>query len=325
MIPQMLRYLRGRGVDVDALVEQLGLPETAEHADAAAIDPETFERLFATAARLTRDPAIALHLPDLLEWRTYDLGELAARTSATLRDAFEDVVKYASLFYVHLVFSCEVKGGELVVAQRLRSAEPGGRYGNEYAVASTLFYARRYSASDLAPRRVFFSHARPDDDDVASLREHFGTKKIEFDRACNGIAFDAKEAARPSPHHDPRLHATAVALADRALGAVPRDFQASVMRALRADLGADAQDVARALKLSTRTLQRRLDESGTTFSDLATRVRKDVAIEHIANRSLSLGEVAARAGFSDVATFGRAFKRWTGQSPGAYRQALFRT
>jgi AraC-like DNA-binding protein len=96
------------------------------------------------------------------------------------------------------------------------------------------------------------------------------------------------------------------------------------MRALRDDLGADAKRVARALKLSTRTLQRRLDESGTTFSDLATRVRKDVAIEHIADETLTLDEIAARAGFSDVATFGRAFKRWTGQSPGEYRRALSR-
>src|SRR5581483_11194532 len=187
---------------------------------------------------------------------------LAARTSPTLRAAFEEVVKYASLFYAHLVFACEEKRGELVVTQRLRNGAPGGRYGNEYAVASTLFYARRYSGSELAPRRVFFAHPRVAD--IAPLRAHFGTDRIEFDRDGNGIAFDAKDAARSSPHHDARLHATAVALADRALGDVPRDFALSVMGAIRKDVAADATDVARALKMSTRTLQRRLDESGTT-------------------------------------------------------------
>src|SRR5581483_12463325 len=109
MIPQMLRYLRGRDIDTDALVRAAGLPADAERAKTVAIDPDAFEALFAAVAKQTKDPAFALHLPELLDWQTYDLGELAARTSPTLRAAFEEVVKYASLFYAHLVFACEEK------------------------------------------------------------------------------------------------------------------------------------------------------------------------------------------------------------------------
>jgi AraC-like DNA-binding protein len=320
----MLRLLRKQGADVDALMRAVRLAPDAETADEVALAPEDFEIVLRAASRQLGDPLLAVRLPDLLEWPSYHVGELAARASPTLREAFARVVRYGSLFYGHLVFACEERGPEFVVTQRLRSGGAGGRHGNEYAVASILANARRIAGTPLAPRRIFFSHAPVED--IDALRRHFGVDDIAFDRDASGLAFDLRDVDRRSIGHDPRLLATAEQLAERALKEKPppADFVSAVMAKVRHSLREgplDARTLARKMRLSTRTLQRRLDEHGTTFTDLVERARKDVALEAVRDASLTLAEVAQRAGFSDAATFGRAFKRWTGQSPGAYRRA----
>jgi AraC-like DNA-binding protein len=319
----MLRMLRKQGADVGALLRAVHLPPGAETSEEVALSPDEFEVLLRTASRQLRDPLLAVRLPELLEWPSYHVGELAARASPTLREAFARVVRYGSLFYAHLVFACEEQGAEFVVAYRLRSGGAGGRYGNEYAVASILTNVRRIASGPVAPRRIFFAHRQVEEADA--LRRHFGVDEVAFDRGASGIAFDRRDMDRPSIGHDPRLLATAERLADRALeeSPPPADFVASVAAKVRHSLRGgpiEAHTVARKMHLSTRTLQRRLDEHGTTFSELVERVRKDAALEAVRDPSLTLAQVAQRAGFSDAATFGRAFKRWTGRSPGVYRR-----
>ncbi|MDI1480323.1 helix-turn-helix transcriptional regulator [Polyangium sp. y55x31] len=72
--------------------------------------------------------------------------------------------------------------------------------------------------------------------------------------------------------------------------------------------------------MSPRTLQRRLDAEGVRFSELLDGAREEMARRWVTEPSTTLADVAARLGFSDVATFGRAFKRWTGMPPGTYRK-----
>jgi AraC-like DNA-binding protein len=78
--------------------------------------------------------------------------------------------------------------------------------------------------------------------------------------------------------------------------------------------------VAAALHMSPRTLQRRLEQSGTRYSEVLDDVREAQARAWLSDRTLSLGEIGYRLGFSDLATFSRAFKRWTGKPPGTWRR-----
>ena len=78
--------------------------------------------------------------------------------------------------------------------------------------------------------------------------------------------------------------------------------------------------VARSLQMSERTLQRRLREFGTTFKSILNEVRRDLTNSYIRDSKLSLTEISFMLGFAEISTFSRAYKRWTGQSPSAYRQ-----
>jgi len=82
--------------------------------------------------------------------------------------------------------------------------------------------------------------------------------------------------------------------------------------------------VARALNVSLRTLQRRLADEDTTWSELLDQARRELALRFIGERRMSVKEATYVLGFSEPANFTRAFRRWTGRSPTEYRQAAAR-
>ena len=81
----------------------------------------------------------------------------------------------------------------------------------------------------------------------------------------------------------------------------------------------DLEAVARHLHVSPQTLRRHLREEGTSFQALKDELRRDIAIYHLGRADLSLQAIAEQLGFSEPSAFHRAFKKWTGLTPGAYR------
>jgi len=100
------------------------------------------------------------------------------------------------------------------------------------------------------------------------------------------------------------------------------DLVAQVRAAVRQRIaeGASLEAVARRLELSARTLQRRLTEQGITFLQLVDDERRELALQLLAAPATSAAEVAFAVGFSEQSAFHRAFVRWTGKTPGAWRR-----
>jgi AraC-like DNA-binding protein len=85
-----------------------------------------------------------------------------------------------------------------------------------------------------------------------------------------------------------------------------------------------AEDVALALKISRSTLQRRLREEGTSYQPVLDATRRDMAIRYLTKTTLRADEIARVLAYRDANSFSRSFRRWTGQAPVAYREALAR-
>jgi AraC-like DNA-binding protein len=83
---------------------------------------------------------------------------------------------------------------------------------------------------------------------------------------------------------------------------------------------ATAARIAKRLAMHPRTLHRRLREEGTTLRTLLDTMRRDLAGRHLATSQLTIAEIADRLGFSDPTAFNKAFRRWTGDSPRAFRR-----
>jgi len=118
------------------------------------------------------------------------------------------------------------------------------------------------------------------------------------------------------------IEARANELLQSGAGAIGRVGFAAAQRAAKealTDPTVDIDRIAHRLHTSQRTLQRRLREAGTSCQKLIEQARREQVLQLLHDRRLSLAEIAFMSGYSEMSTFYRAFRRWTGQSPGEYR------
>jgi AraC-like DNA-binding protein len=142
----------------------------------------------------------------------------------------------------------------------------------------------------------------------------------------NELVLDRTSLDRPQRHAEQRL----LAILDRQLGALlselpeSRCFRDEVKRCVMDELPEGdpvVAAIARKLHMSARSLQRRLQNEGTSFAEVLSDLRRDRALRYLRDRRISISEVAFLLGFLDVTAFHRAFKRWTGSTPTEYRHA----
>ncbi len=176
------------------------------------------------------------------------------------------------------------------------------------------------SGSETPVDTVRFSFPRPE---FAADYAVVFPCSVEFDAPHTSILFDTRRFRSPIT----RSPAEASLFLERA----PLDWIFTGSRAhthslrVRAFLyGATWQtcqltDAARALKMTPRTLNRRLKDEGTSFQDIKDALRRDIAIRALQQGTASIEEVAFDTGFSAPANFHRAFRKWTGRTPGSYR------
>jgi AraC-like DNA-binding protein len=184
-------------------------------------------------------------------------------------------------------------------------------------------YARSALEGDWALLDVCFEHGAPAD--TAEHRRVFGHAP-RFDAPHSGLAFADDLLARPLRTRNPALVGLLDHLAVRMLAELPSD--ATITAALRElcirhgfehELTLEA--AARRLRLSTRTLQRRLREEGTSHHEVVDDARRRVASRMLAQSALGIAEIAFALGFSEPGGLHRAFKRWTGMTPAEFRRA----
>jgi AraC-like DNA-binding protein len=316
-----MRYARSRGFDVDALAWRFGFSAAFGDDDDVNATAGTSNELLDAIAQT--DPDVVIHLASDLPSRHHALVALAARTSATAGDALALAARWAPLLHEGVEAALEEeRGSARWVLRTPRRPRGVGRHVHELVLAYALCRAREGASDERGPERVWFAHARPAD--LRRVSRFFACDDFEFGCETSGMTFSAKVLATPMRLADARAVATVVPLVDARMPSAPKpSFAARVASQVAASLprGCDATDIARALHMSPRTLHRRLEQEQTRFGEVLDGVRLELARRLLADRALALGEVAMRLGFADLATFSRAFKRWTGQPPGQWRRS----
>ncbi|MCA0240433.1 MAG: AraC family transcriptional regulator [Proteobacteria bacterium] len=147
---------------------------------------------------------------------------------------------------------------------------------------------------------------------------------IEFDQPRNALSYPAAWLSRAPQMANP---ITAAQVSGQCAKLVEQfRWQAGVTRRVYQELTRtpgrfpEIEVIAESLCMTSRTLRRRLEAEGTSYSDLLVSVRKALAIDYLSTTLLGIEDVAATVGFSDVVAFRHAFKRWTGKTPGEYRR-----
>jgi AraC-like DNA-binding protein len=321
-----LRFLVGwaaaRGAAVDGLCAGAGLTGDVLASPDARVPWEVGLRVWQELPRAVGDPDFGLHAAQAAGQRpdAFPLLDYAVRNCRTVGDALTTIVRYQRIFHDAAGFrlTMDGAGARLVHAPPPEVVVP--RHAAEFLFGTLLVGLRQRTGRDLVPMAVRFRHPAP-----PSVDEHhrlFG-RAVAFG-APNAELLLAREAVDlPVLGADPQLRSLLEQLAEQALARNPAEESVldEVRRALVAAMpggDTDVESIARRLGMSRRSLQRALQAEGVTYQELFDDLRRQLALTRLGEERRPPGEVAFLLGFADVAAFYRAFRRWTGTTPGAY-------
>jgi len=319
---QLLERLEGLGANPVALRHSAGLTPAQLCDPDERLPWEAFVRIVAAAEHLTGDPLIGLRAG--LSRPPRGLLVYQFRAQPTLKVALAQFSQSARLATDPI--RLEVREGTRAawLCFALDDPESEAVLGPLEYLAGILIRLLQEGAPAFAPRELRFSHAPR-----APLAEYqrLLDAPLRFRQSDCAVGIAPDLLAAPLESANPLVACMLDEQIERRL-AVQRAgaFRASVERTMEKllhDGGVVAREpVARRLAVSVRTLQRRLGAEAVTFHDVRDTVLQHVATTFLARPELSIRDVAQRTGFADEDAFAKAWKRWTGQTPGAFRRQL---
>ncbi len=322
MARQALSVAAEHGVPVEALCLEVGLPLAHLEDPELRIPYAVLDTLLERAVALTGDDDLGLHLARLPVVDPDDAASLVILTSANLRESMERGCRFQRVWGDGERFRVE----ETERGVRMRFTPPGPwrpahRHLAELALVQFATGVRVLTGAEVFPLQVRFVHPAP-----ADTREHeeLLSCPLTFGAPHNDIEFSHEDAARPFIHADALVNAVFQRQAQQALERLPvtaamADRVREQVRRTLAGGDFSFEAVARALHLPPRTLQRRLAEEGRSYVTLLEELRRELSEDYL-RRRLSIAEVSFLLGYGDPNTFHRAFKRWWGMSPEAFRR-----
>lgn len=264
---------------------------------------------------------LGLAMADLYDLRAQGFWGYALLSSLTLRQRGEMHMRYQHLRYP-AELTLEERGDTAILESRLSCAPHEAVPILQDCNASlTLTRFMRF----FHPRRVVVSLNLdfPEQPYHRPLREMI-TGSLNFSSGMMSMEFPAKELDFKF-NGDPYLNRLAQEKLDELLARVGASSEKPLLEEVREQLvrrlarDATLERVARDLRLSARTLQRKLGELGASFHELLEQVRKERAHAYLADTDAPVDDIAARLGYGDPANFRRAFRRWTGMPPTDFR------
>lgn len=308
---------------VEPVLERAGLEREIMTDVDYPVPYESMARLWRLAEAATGDPVFALHFTEQLKPdRTYPCNYLMA-TSATVGEGLLRLVRYAQMASGGGPFDLSIGAADARITRR--SQDPCV-HADEFLAAFIVLRSRQATGVDWAPTEIAFQHRR--DVGVGELSRFF---------RCP-IAFGQPELVMRFPSSVLELPHKVAAFDSDLFGLLTQyveDMRASlpvepspiapVASAVAKQLGHELPTLAstaKLLRVTERTLQRRLADGGVTYSKVFDDVRRALAMRFLADPYVSIAQVGFMLHFADESAFQRAFKRWTGQTPGQYRRSL---
>lgn len=314
--------LEESGVRVSAVLRRAGLPQNLFEQTRILVTTEELFALWRAIGEVSDDPAVAPTLASETRTERFHPMAIAALSTENFGAAVQHMARYKKLVAPEEIL-CETNDEEWSIQFRWTlavEAEPQALI--EYCFAWVLTIARHGSGTPISPLRVELVQPRSHQ---KSLERHFGCPVV-CGQSRNAMVFRASDAALPfvtrnaelldmlAPQfeHDLKHHTSG-----------EDSFLELVRGAIQQRLTGHrptTEDVARVLHMSSRTLQRRLQESGSNFQRLLDEARHQMARYYLSNSVLELNEAAYLLGYEDSNSFARAFRGWEGVPPSHWRE-----
>lgn len=308
-------------VDEKELLAPSGLDREQLTAPTLRLPLDTVNTIYTRALELTEEPGLPFYIGMQMKLSSHGFIGFAAMTADTVAQAIELAERFISLRLMGFALRLEIHGDEACLylscdlnLQPLRDTAVAALMVGLGQMAQVLTGETLYGVADIDipenKRFAEFSHILP--------------AKIHFAQPENVIRFAKAYLDLPLVMSDTSSSQLAIEQCERELVAIGHTNR--FVRQVR-DLIHDEHDgfrsveaVATILCMSERTLKRQLAQDGTSFSDILEDLRRQRAVLLLRQDVQSIERIAELLGYSDVANFTRAFKRWTGTTPSQYRR-----
>ena len=314
------RKLEEAGVRPADVLRQAGLPPGLfDREEKIVLSTAELFALYRGLAEASRDPAIGLKLGTEHRLAQYDPLAIAAVTARSFRDAIERLDRYKKLTCPEELVVVDQGNESRVEFRYLLAEETEPPVMVDLAFSWVVAIARRGTDGRVAPTRIELQRA----ENRKMYEAHFRCP-VKTNAGRNALVFSTADLDRPFLTHNPDLWAIigpqleaelSQALASKAITEQVKGMLKQLMPRGRPGI----EDVARELRLSSRTLQRRLREAGATFQQLMQEARRELARHYLLNSSMELNDTAYLLGYEDAHSFFRAFSQWEGSPPGEWR------
>lgn len=307
------------GADLAPVMRKIGL-----RADLLRKPEERVE--FAAICALFEQCALDWNMPDLgLRMAPFQhldmLGPVAlvTRMSSDLREALTSMTANLIIHSNAIVATLEEEADTAALTIEVQPVPSGTRQYSFASVGVARNVLEQAGTGRVDLVEVLFSH---DAAEVRGTAESIFRCPVRFGSERNALYFDRSALDRPIERSDVAYHA----LIERYLTTARREVAGRASDEARFEIarqmefgGCTLESVAQSLRLEPRSLQRRLKREGLTFRDLVDGWRRTRALSLVTNTRLPLGEVSLALGYSEQSIFSRAFQRWYGKAPLAYR------
>jgi AraC-like DNA-binding protein len=313
--------LQDESVSVSAVLRRAGLSEDLFSQTRVLLTTEELFALWRAIGDLSSDPAIGLRLGTETKPEHFDPIALAALSTGSFGEAMQQIARHKQLSCPEEILYA-TDGDEWKIRFRwLLASDPEPDILRDVCFAWLLSIARHGIGSRVDPVRVECARPRTY---ARALELHFECPVV-FGVSQDAIVFRASDADRPFITRNAELLAMLAPQLDEELDQRKGEetFADRVRTSIQRKLTGRRPkmlDIAREFHLSSRTLQRRLQDNGSSFQQVLEEARHQLARHYLTNSALELNEAAYLLGYEDASSFVRAFRMWEGVPPAHWRE-----
>ena len=320
-VSSLWRQIEDYGIDPVALFTKHGACSGKMLDPNARYKFQKVDGIMAEAATLSGDPFFGLKEAEyLLPTHIGPLG-FAWLASKNLHAALDRLHRFSRLISATSQVELDEVGSDLLVSFDVGSPSKNAYQRDSANLALLTKMCRLIHSEDWHPTKVSIIHAEPED---TSYFYAYFRCPVEFSAKQNGLYVNKQEADAQLTGSNDQLAQLNDHIVVRYLASIDRDdiinqTKVAIMERL-GEGGVTENCVADTLFMSTRSLNRKLSAEDSSFKSLLMEIRTELADQYINDPTLTLTEISYMLGFSEVSSFSRAYRRWTGESPSSARK-----
>jgi AraC-like DNA-binding protein len=274
------------------------------------------------AAVALQDDLLGFNLARDVDLREIGLLYYVLASSEILSDALRRAERYSGITNEGIALKLRTTTDVAITLGYVGVDRRSDRHQIEFWLVCLVRLCRQLTNRRLVPLRIRVVHYRKST--PAEFRSLLGCG-IEFGSTVDEIVFPATVKPMPIGSADPYLNDILTTYCEEAIahrGPQRATLRSNVENALATLLPhgkARAQEIAREIGMSRRTLARKLASEGLTFSEISEKLKADLARHHLKDGDLPISQIAWLLGYREVSAFTHAYKRWTGMTPSQSR------